>query len=55
MTDADAAELDFKVGAKGKKQLVDNKLDTMFRGGKVDNYFKDQTSPQRSVLASPPS
>ena len=24
----------------GKKQLVDNKLDTMFRGGKVDNYFK---------------
>ncbi|CAE7936045.1 AZG1, partial [Symbiodinium necroappetens] len=31
---------DFNVGAKGKKQLVDNKLDTMFRGGKVDNYFK---------------
>ncbi|CAE7351129.1 unnamed protein product, partial [Symbiodinium sp. CCMP2456] len=37
---AEAAELDFNVGAKGKKQLVDNKLDTMFRGGKVDNYFK---------------
>mmetsp|Transcript_122110 Transcript_122110/g.171873 ORF Transcript_122110/g.171873 Transcript_122110/m.171873 type:complete len:120 (+) Transcript_122110:2-361(+) len=37
---AEAAEVDFNVGAKGKKQLVDNKLDTMFRGGKVDSYFK---------------
>ncbi|OLP72813.1 hypothetical protein AK812_SmicGene48054, partial [Symbiodinium microadriaticum] len=39
-TAMEEAAPDFKVGAKGKKQLVDNKLDTMFRGGKVDNYFK---------------
>ena len=25
---------------RGKKQLVDNKMDSMFRGSKVDNYFK---------------
>ena len=32
------------VFSPGKKQLVDNKLDTMFRGGKVDNYFKASTT-----------
>ncbi|CAE6917862.1 unnamed protein product, partial [Symbiodinium sp. CCMP2456] len=37
---AEVAEAEFNIGAKGKKQLVDNKMDTMFRGSKVDNYFK---------------
>ncbi|CAE7944230.1 AZG1, partial [Symbiodinium sp. KB8] len=37
---AEVAEAEFNIGAKGKKQLVDNKMDSMFRGSKVDNYFK---------------
>mmetsp|Transcript_22852 Transcript_22852/g.40245 ORF Transcript_22852/g.40245 Transcript_22852/m.40245 type:complete len:714 (+) Transcript_22852:46-2187(+) len=31
---------EFKVGAKGKKAVVDNALDRKFKGGKLDNYFK---------------
>ncbi|CAE7477882.1 unnamed protein product [Symbiodinium natans] len=34
------AEVEFKVGAKGKKDLVDNALDRKFRGSRVDNYFR---------------
>lgn len=26
---------------------MDNKLDTMFRGGKVDNYFKAFAKPRK--------
>ena len=34
------AEVEFKVGAKGKKDLVDNALDRKFRGSRVDGYFR---------------
>eukprot|EP00439_Symbiodinium_sp_Y106_P086055 s14_g31.t1 len=33
-------EPEFKVGAKGKKEVVDNVLDKKFRGSKMDNFFK---------------
>ncbi|CAE7934611.1 unnamed protein product [Symbiodinium necroappetens] len=34
------AEPEFKVGSKGKKEVVDNALDKKFRGSKMDNFFK---------------
>eukprot|EP00439_Symbiodinium_sp_Y106_P066693 s1084_g10.t3 len=37
---AEVAEPEFKVGSKGKKELVDNALDKKFRGSKMDNFFK---------------
>mmetsp|Transcript_15640 Transcript_15640/g.36908 ORF Transcript_15640/g.36908 Transcript_15640/m.36908 type:complete len:739 (-) Transcript_15640:318-2534(-) len=37
---ADVEVVEFKVGAKGKKELVDNSLDKKFRGSKMDKYFR---------------
>ena len=37
---ADVEVVEFQVGAKGKKELVDNSLDKKFRGSKMDKYFR---------------
>ena len=40
MTELQPVEPEFKVGSKGKKEVVDNVLDKKFRGSKMDNFFK---------------